>query len=78
MPRYFFNINDRQDVTRDEEGIDLPNLDAVREEAIASARQIMSQGVLDGTLPDGRKFIVTDEAGSVVLEFGFKDAMRTD
>jgi hypothetical protein len=56
----------------------LPNLDAVREKAIESARQIMSQGVLDGTLRDGRKFIVTDEAGIVVLEFGFKDAIRSD
>ena len=78
MSRYFFNIDDRQEVTRDEEGIDLPNLDAVREEAIESARQIMSQGLLDGTLRDGRRFIVTDEAGIVVLELGFKDAIRSD
>ena len=78
MPRYFFNIDARKDVTRDEEGTDLPNVDAVREEATESARQIMSQGVLNGTLPEGWKFIVADETGNIVLEFAFKEAIRPD
>jgi hypothetical protein len=77
MPRYFFNIEDgQQKLTRDEEGIDLPDLDAVREEATEAARQIMSQSVLVGDAIDGRKFVITDEGGIIVREFIFKDAIR--
>ena len=77
MPRYFFHVDDGQDVTHDDEGIDLPDLDAVREEATESAREIMSQSVLAGGPPNGKKFVVTDEAGIVVLEVAFKDAIRS-
>ncbi|MFZ0850023.1 MAG: hypothetical protein WAO08_12560 [Hyphomicrobiaceae bacterium] len=78
MPRYFFHVDDGQDVMHDDEGIDLPDLDAVREEATESAREIMSQSVLAGGPPNGKKFVVTDEAGIVVLEVAFKDAIRSD
>jgi hypothetical protein len=79
MPLYFFNIEDgQQQVTRDEEGCDLADLDAVREEATVAARQIMSQSVLFGDPVDGRKFVITDEAGIVILEFAFKEAIRPD
>jgi hypothetical protein len=77
MPRYFFNIEDGNGaVTNDEEGNDLPDLDAVREEATEAARQIMSQSILVGHADDERKFIITDEAGIVLLEFAFKEAIR--
>jgi hypothetical protein len=49
MPRWFFSIDDRQDVTRVEEGTDLPSLDAVHEEATEGARRIISQTVLART-----------------------------
>ena len=77
MPRYFFNIGQGDEVLRDEEGVDLPNLDAVREEATEAARQIMSQRVLVGDAPDGQKFVITDETGIIVPEFAFKDAIRS-
>jgi hypothetical protein len=79
MPQYFFNIEDgKGEVTKDREGNDLPDLDAVREEATAAARQIMSDRILVGDSAAGRKFIITDEAGSVLLEFAFQDAIRPD
>jgi hypothetical protein len=46
MPRYYFHVENGQEIIRDEEGIDLSDLDAVREEATTAARQIMSQSVL--------------------------------
>jgi hypothetical protein len=61
---------------RDEEGSDLPDLDAVRMETTVAARQIMSQSILVGGAADGRKFVITDEAGIIVLQFAFKDAIR--
>jgi hypothetical protein len=75
MPQYFFNIVEGHEIIHDEEGSDLPDLDAARAEATEAARQIMSQSVLKGHAIDGRKFVITDEAGATVLEFPFQDAI---
>jgi len=75
MPRYFFHIKDEVETIRDEEGIEFHNLDAVRGEAIESARERMSGEVREGHGADGRTFVVTDEQGHTVLTFPFKDAI---
>jgi hypothetical protein len=75
MPRYYFHIKDKVGIIRDEEGLDLHGLDAVREEATESAREMMSEKVREGHGPDGRAFVVTDEQGQVVLDFPFKLAI---
>jgi predicted N-acetyltransferase YhbS len=76
MPRYYFHIKDEAKTIRNEEGIEFHNLDAVREEATESARQLMSEEVREGHGPDGRVFVVTDEQGKTVLTVPFKDALR--
>ena len=75
MPRYFFHIKDDQTTIRDLEGAEFHNMDAVREEATESAREMMSENVREGHGPDGRAFVVTDEQGQVVLDFPFKLAI---
>jgi hypothetical protein len=75
MPRYFFHIKDKEETIRDEEGIELHGLDAVHEEVTESAREMMSDDVRQGSGPDGRTFVVTDEQGQTVLTFPFKDAI---
>ena len=76
MPLYFFHIKDEATTMLDHEGIELDDLEAVREEATQAARQTMSGRVLDGHEPNGRAFVVTDEQGHVVLNFPFKLAIR--
>lgn len=71
MQRYFFNIKRGDEVIADEEGIHLPNLDAVREEARASAEEILSQEILEGDLPKDQSFVVRDESGQIVLTLNF-------
>jgi hypothetical protein len=75
MPRYFFHVKNQTQTIRDKEGIELHGLDAVREEAMEGARQIMSDQVLEGHEPDGREFVITDEEGETVLTFPFKQAL---
>ena len=75
MPRYFFHSKDEATTMLDHEGIELTDMEAVREEATQAARQSMSERVLDGHEPDGRAFVVTDEKGDVVLTFPFKLAI---
>jgi hypothetical protein len=76
MPRYYFHVKDEQKTIRDEEGSEFQNLDAVREEAMESAREMMSGDVRQGHRPNGRTFVVMDEQGNVVLNFPFELAIR--
>jgi len=57
MPRYFFHIKDEATTMLDQEGIELQDLEAVREQATTLARQSMSERVLDGHAPNGRTFV---------------------
>jgi len=76
MPRYFFHIKDEQKTIRDTEGAEFQNMDAVREEATESAREMMSGDVRQGHRPNGRTFVITDGQGNVVLNFPFELAIR--
>ena len=76
MPRYFFNIVDDDRTIVDSQGVELADLDEVRQEAVTSARELMSESVLRGQTANGRRFVVTDEAGMVIAEIPFKDAME--
>jgi hypothetical protein len=76
MPRYFFNIVDDDRTIVDSQGVELADLDEVHQEAVTSARELMSESVLRGQAPNGRRFVVTDQAGMVIAEIPFKDAME--
>jgi len=72
MQRYYFHIEDGGDTIVDREGIELADLDAAREEAVAAARQIMSNDVLRGRTADGRRFVITVDGGTIVAEIPFR------
>jgi len=76
MSRYFFHIKCKAKMIRDEEGMDLEDLDAVREEAQESARQVTSDRLLFGEQIEDEAFVVTDEQGQTVLTFPFKDVIH--
>ena len=75
MPRYFFHIEGPDGRQVDDEGGELPDLMAARQYAMGTARQILSQTVLTGGAPNGRRVIVTNEQGHAILEVPFKEAM---
>jgi hypothetical protein len=66
MPRYFLNVRLGQDYHRDEEGQELIDSDAAREEAISLSREIIGEKVLHGGGIDHRTIEITDETGHVV------------
>jgi len=43
MPRFFFHHQNGDQLISDEEGLDLPDLGAAREEAEASARKMLAE-----------------------------------
>jgi hypothetical protein len=73
---FFLHVRDGDAVLADEEGGEFPSLAAVRTEAIARARELMSQGVLNGgKLGLERVFDIADETGRTVLMVPFREAV---
>ena len=65
MPRYFFNVRDANGFRRDDEGQDLPSLEAARVEALKAAEEIWSD--LPPDLPRaGMAFEIADENGAIL------------
>jgi hypothetical protein len=72
MPLYFFHIRDRDDLHEDEEGVDLPDLQAVLEEALRADRELAveSAGLY------GLEFEITDSSGRTVLKVPIQERRR--
>ena len=74
MPRFYFHQRQRSGMVPDPEGSDLPDLEAAVLEAIASARELMSEAILEGWDISARSFEVVDDTGSTVLVVSFREA----
>jgi hypothetical protein len=75
MPRYYFHVCNGNGFTEDEEGQDLPDLDAARSVAIKAARDIMASDVMRGML-DLSSFIEIEDADKkLVHTLGFEQAV---
>ncbi len=63
MALYYFHVRTQSGLVEDEEGLDLPHLDAVRREAVVSAHEFLAEAEWSGPLA----FEVTDARGETVL-----------
>jgi hypothetical protein len=75
MTRYFLHIEAGSERIVDEEGSDLPDLAAAREEALATARQLWAAAMIEQRDLSQQSFLVTDEAGACLLRLPFLDAL---
>ena len=67
MPRYFFDTSENANETMDNEGTLLPDLKAVRDEAIRSLPEIAAEELPDG--PEHSFWVrVRDESGAYVFQ----------
>jgi hypothetical protein len=55
MPRYFFDVIDTGDSTRDEEGVEFADLEEARQEALRTLGEIAKDELPDG---DRREFTI--------------------
>lgn len=61
----------------DLEGVDLPDLPAARDEAIAATRELISEALRStGVLNVGWTFEIVDDQGDVVDRIAFADAVE--
>ncbi len=63
MGIYQFNVRDEHGVVVDEEGMELPDILSVVQEALRSATEFSAEA----PVPDGMMFEITDETGQLVL-----------
>jgi hypothetical protein len=68
MPRYYFNVRDGFEVDEDDEGVDLPDVEAARAEAIATVEEIRDE--LGGDV-SGIELEILDEEGRRLLSVPF-------
>jgi hypothetical protein len=75
MPRFYFHLyNDV--IATDEEGRELPDLEAARAAAVHDVRSVMSDEVLKGKLTLSHRIVVADESGRVVATVRYADAVE--
>ena len=73
---FFLHVRDGDAVFRDEAGSEFANLDAARIEALECARELMSQGILNGgRLGIERMFEIADGTGCTLLTVPFREAI---
>ena len=76
MPTFFFHLATPDGLVPDDRGTELPNVDAARNEAIASARAIIADSLREGGNVDGYAFTVRDHRGEQVLVYDFKNLLN--
>lgn len=75
MTRYYLHFYNRVGFAPDEEGRELPNLDAARDAAIQAIRDVMSEEAKAGKI-DLRGYIeIVDEAEEVRCKVSFSSAI---
>jgi hypothetical protein len=75
MPRFYFHVCNGNGFVEDEEGQELPDLDAARESAVRSARSIMADDVQRGMLDLSSFIEIEDSENRLVHTLGFGDAV---
>ena len=74
MPRYFFHVYDDV-IAQDEEGVELPSIEAARLNALIGARDLIAEQVRRGYFVLSHWIDVVDEQGAPVLTVAFRDAV---
>ena len=75
MPLFFFHVCDGVGFTEDEEGRELPDIEAARAEAIKGARSIMADDLQRGRLDLCAAIQIEDEQRRPVLTLSFAEAV---
>lgn len=75
MAIYYFNVREPSERIRDDEGTDLPNLDAACSYAIHCARDLMRETLRYGELSLGNAIEITDASGGISATVEFADAV---
>lgn len=77
MPRYFFDVAEGGLASRDEDGLDLPDFERAKTEAMATLPDLARESPARGEAPWRLVSSVRDETGRVVFEASLSFEART-
>jgi hypothetical protein len=76
MSRYHFHLWDGTSLIHDPEGAELPDLVAVADRALQTARELLAEEVAEGKLPLYMRLDVEDEGNRIVHRLNFRDVVQ--
>jgi len=76
MRRYYFNFRKGDKISRDRIGMHLPNIDAAREEAIYTWRDVLATAAMAREAPFDCEIQITDDSGETVLSIPTGHSVR--
>jgi hypothetical protein len=75
MPRFFFNVRDGADLSRDLEGQEFADTAAAHREAVNSNREMLGERLLHGGPINHRQIEIADESGHIVDTVGVEEVL---
>ena len=75
MPRYHLHLRSLETIILDEEGADFATLEEARIEAVAAAREAMSETMLKGFIDLHRWIEITSPKGKLLLKVSYFEAI---
>ena len=78
MPRFHFNVRDDQEegLIEDEEGVELCDTNAARDEAEQGAREMLANSIKGGAEVNGKIIEITSESGEIVGTVNLRDLLN--
>ena len=75
MPRYYINFQNDDQFAKDDEGIELPSLEAAWKAALISAREIIADNIKSDGKNPLRAVIITGDNGQDLLTIPVRDIL---
>ncbi|MET0745565.1 MAG: hypothetical protein ABWY78_19500 [Microvirga sp.] len=75
MPRYFFRVRCASELTQDDEGQDLPDLESARDEVLRAAIRIWLEA-LPGDVPKALIVEILDDLGRALANVRIDDVVQ--
>ena len=66
MGRFYFHLKDGDELTLDEEGSELPGIDAARKEALQAARELLGEAIRQGAEKVWEALVIADGDGRTI------------
>ena len=63
MGRFYFHLRAGDELTSDDEGMDLPDLSAAKREAMLTARELLVEAITSGKQTVPEAFVIADDEG---------------
>jgi hypothetical protein len=75
VQKFFINFRTADGISKDDEGIDLPNLEAAREEALTSIREVTADSIKAGRANQIQAAFITDANGQELMTIPVAEAL---